>query len=76
MQIVLPIGIRNLTSMKPPTHLDNLFQYTAFAANTVGEIAGSFGIPFLGSTATLVLAILKYVEVCVQYCGELQEVLD
>jgi hypothetical protein len=49
--------------MKPPTHIDNLLQYTAFAANTVGEIAGSFEIPFLGSTATLVLEILKCVEV-------------
>ncbi|KAJ7242417.1 hypothetical protein C8J57DRAFT_1526113 [Mycena rebaudengoi] len=60
--VVLPIGIRNLTSMKPPTHLDNLLQYTAFAANTVREIADSFEIPFLASTATLVLAILKCVE--------------
>jgi hypothetical protein len=49
--------------MKPPTHLDNLLQYTAFAADTVGEIAGSFEIPFLGSATTLVLAILKCVEV-------------
>jgi hypothetical protein len=49
--------------MKPPIHVNNLLQYSALAANTVGEIAGSFGIPFLGSTATLVLAILKCVEV-------------
>jgi hypothetical protein len=52
--------------MKPATHLDNLLQYTAFAANTVGEIAGSFEIPFLGSTAALVLVILKCVEVGVR----------
>jgi hypothetical protein len=50
--------------MKPSTHLE-LLQYTAFAAKTVGEIADSFEIPFLHSTATLVLAILKCVEVSV-----------
>jgi hypothetical protein len=49
--------------MKPPTQLDNLLQYTAFAANSVRVIARSFEIPFLGSTAVLVLAILKCVEV-------------
>ncbi|KAJ7244116.1 hypothetical protein C8J57DRAFT_1243234 [Mycena rebaudengoi] len=55
---------------------------TTFAANTVGEIAGSFGIPFLGSTATLVLAILKCVEsaksnrdVCIQIVEEIHEIL-
>jgi hypothetical protein len=50
--------------MKPPTDVNNLLQYTAFAANTVGEIASSFDIPFLNSTATLVLEILGSVTVC------------
>ncbi|KAJ7263754.1 hypothetical protein C8J57DRAFT_1470563 [Mycena rebaudengoi] len=54
--------------MKPPTHLDNLLQYTAFTANTIGEIVKSFEIPFLGSAATLVLVILKWV-----YCRQLQK---
>ncbi|KAJ7289449.1 hypothetical protein C8J57DRAFT_1706293 [Mycena rebaudengoi] len=72
----------NLAGMKPPTHLDNLLQYTTFAANTVGEIAGSFGIPFLGSTAALALAILKCVEstkskkdVCIQLVEQIHEIM-
>ncbi|KAJ7290375.1 hypothetical protein C8J57DRAFT_1705776 [Mycena rebaudengoi] len=64
------------------THLDNLLQYTTFAADTVGAIAGSFNIPFLGSTATLVLAILKCVEstksnknVCIEMVEQIHEIL-
>ncbi|KAJ7241423.1 hypothetical protein C8J57DRAFT_1244675 [Mycena rebaudengoi] len=46
-----------------------------FAANTVGEIAGSFEIPFLGSIATLVLVILKCVEACVLHQNDVGAVL-
>ncbi|KAJ7253147.1 hypothetical protein C8J57DRAFT_1660242 [Mycena rebaudengoi] len=68
--------------MKPPTQLDNLLQYTAFAANIVRGIARSFEIPFLGSAAVLVLAILKCVEsiksnkdVCIEIVEQIHEVL-
>ncbi|KAJ7263710.1 hypothetical protein C8J57DRAFT_1625886 [Mycena rebaudengoi] len=68
--------------MKPPTQLDNLLQYTAFAANIVRGIARSFEIPFLGSTAVLVLAILKCVEsiksnkdVCIEIVEQIHEIL-
>ncbi|KAJ7264244.1 hypothetical protein C8J57DRAFT_1624734 [Mycena rebaudengoi] len=48
--------------MKAPTQLENLIQYTAVAASTVEEIAGSFQIPFLTSATTLAFSILKCVE--------------
>ncbi|KAJ7245846.1 P-loop containing nucleoside triphosphate hydrolase protein [Mycena rebaudengoi] len=62
--------------MKPPTDVDRVLQYTTFAANSVGEIASSFKIPFLGSTATLALAILKCVEgVYIQMVEQIHEIL-
>ncbi|KAJ7262045.1 P-loop containing nucleoside triphosphate hydrolase protein [Mycena rebaudengoi] len=68
--------------MKPSTQLDNLLKYTAFAANIVRGIARSFEIPFLGSTAVLVLAILKCVEsiksnkdVCIEIVEQIHEIL-
>ncbi|KAJ7263707.1 hypothetical protein C8J57DRAFT_1470540 [Mycena rebaudengoi] len=72
----------NRARMQPPTHRDNLLQYTAFAADTVREIASSFEIPFLGSATTLVLEILKSVEstksnkdICIEMVEQIHEIL-
>jgi hypothetical protein len=44
-------------------HLDSLIKYTTLAATTAEEMASSFQVPFLASTATLVLSILNCVKV-------------
>jgi hypothetical protein len=49
--------------MKPPTHFDDLVRYTTLAATTAEEIGGTFEVPFLSTAATLVLSIMKCLEV-------------
>jgi hypothetical protein len=56
-------GIKDPPTMKPSTHLNNLIEYTTLTARTAEEIAASSYVPFLGATATLVLSILKCLDV-------------
>jgi hypothetical protein len=49
--------------LTPTMHLDRLIEYTTLAATTAAEMANTFQVPFLASTATLVLSILNCVEV-------------
>jgi hypothetical protein len=51
--------------MQPSTSFKNLIQYATIAATTTKEIADSARVPFLGSTATLSLSLLKSVEVSI-----------
>ncbi|KAJ7656614.1 hypothetical protein B0H17DRAFT_1337963 [Mycena rosella] len=46
----------------PSLELKGIIEYTTLAASTTQEIAISAGVPFLGSVASLTLAILKVVE--------------
>ncbi|KAJ7683333.1 hypothetical protein B0H17DRAFT_1333314 [Mycena rosella] len=66
----------------PPLQLKGIIEYTTLAASTTQEIAISAGVPFLGSVASLALAILKVVETvrankeqCFQLVDEIHTIL-
>ncbi|KAJ7270369.1 hypothetical protein C8J57DRAFT_1605319 [Mycena rebaudengoi] len=62
--------------MPTPTNFKNVIQYTILAATTAKNIAETAKVPFLGSTATLCLSIIKGIEMTKSNKEEYCEIME